>query len=102
MYLMYNSSYDINTAVCAGASGAVFGLMGVGLVICFFNRDKFKSMKLSHKIVLALYGIIFTYFANDELISWTTFSHNNGFIVGIMIMLIVYFSNAKIKEQVQN
>ncbi len=102
MYLMYNSSYDMNTAVCAGASGAVFGLMGVGLIICLFNRDKFKSMKLSHKIVLALYGIIFTYLANGELISWTTFAHNNGFIVGIIIMLIVYFSNTKIKEKVQN
>ncbi len=102
MYSMYDPSYDMNTAVCAGASGAVFGLMGVGLVICLFHKDKFKAMKLSHKIVLALYGIIFTYLANGELISWTTFAHNNGFIIGIILMLILYFSSAKMKEKVQN
>ncbi len=102
IYLLFNPGYDMSTEVSAGASGAIFGLMGVGLVICLFSKDKFKSMKLSSKIVLAIYGVVFTYLANDEFISWTTFAHNNGFIIGIIIMLILYFASDKIRKKVKS
>lgn len=102
LYLIYNPSFDFNSVVSAGASGAIFGLMGIGLVICLFNKEKFKIMKRSHKIVLALYGIIFTYLANGELITWTTFAHNTGLFVGIICMIILYFISPKIREKIQN
>lgn len=102
IYLLYDPSFEVNNAVSVGASGAIFGLMGVGLVICLLNKKKFKLMKLSHRIVLLLYGVIFTYLANGKLITWTTFAHNIGFIVGIITMLILYLTVNKIRVKVQN
>lgn len=102
LYSIYNSSFNANRAVSMGASGAIFGLMGIGLVICLLSKERFKTMKRSHKIVLALYGIIFTYLAIGELISWTTFAHNTGLFVGIICMIILYFISPKIREKIQN
>lgn len=102
LYLLYNPSFDIKNVVSVGASGAIFGLMGVGIIICIFGKNKFQSMKLSHKVILAIYGIVFTYLANGSFISWTTFAHNIGLIIGIITMLIIYFTSNKLKDKIQN
>lgn len=94
------SGESLDGQICAGASGAIFGIIGIALVICILNKNNFKDMTKTKKIILAIYGIVFTYIANG-FISWTMFAHNSGFIVGMIVMGLLYFIPS-VKGKVNN
>ncbi len=74
-------------SVSAGASIAVFGLMGANLAMCFTNKEYIKTFSKKEKILLIIYGLVFTYTSG----SWTMVAHNTGLILGVVIYLIYYY-----------
>lgn len=84
-----DKSFIIGQTTELGASGGVFGLMGCALALCIINKEYFKELSLFKKIILAFYGIVFTYLANNSFVSWTMFAHNSGFVIGFIIMYIL-------------
>ena len=72
------------TAVTAGASSAIFGLMGALLVLVFMNRDLARMLG-SWVFMTIAYNLYYTFV--DHHIS--TFGHLGGFIGGIVITLLV-------------
>ncbi len=90
LYSLIDKGYNPNTLIQVGSSIGVFGVMGMcfGYILC--NKGSIKKVKKSYKIVLAIYGIIFTYFMNGDNY-WTLFAHNIGFILGIILYLLLYF-----------
>lgn len=90
LYALVDKGYEPNTMLQIGSSIAVFGLIGMDLGYVLTHKGSFKKIKKSYKIVLIIYGILFTYFANSDNY-WTLFAHNIGFILGIIFYLILYF-----------
>lgn len=90
IYGLIDPSYDTNTFVQVGSSIGVFGIIGMSFGYILMHKGSIKKIKKSHRIVLAIYGIFFTYFMNGDNY-WTLFAHNIGFILGILIYLILYF-----------
>lgn len=86
---LIDKSFIIGQTTELGASGGVFGLMGCALALCIINKPFFKELSLFKKIILAFYGIFFTYLANGSFVSWTMIAHNSGFIIGFVIMYIL-------------
>lgn len=86
---LIDKSFIIGQTTELGASGGIFGLMGCALALCVVNKSLFKELSLFKKIILAFYGIVFTYLANDSLVSWTMIAHNSGFVIGFIIMYIL-------------
>lgn len=87
VYLLLDKSFDSDSFVACGASGGIMGLIGAGLIICLYSEQKFKSISVMKRIILAMYGIIFTYLANGKIISMTMVAHNIGMAVGIIAMI---------------
>lgn len=90
IYALIDKTYDVNTLVQIGSSIGVFGLIGMCLGYVLMHKGSIKEIKKSYKIVLAIYGVFFTYFMNGENY-WTLFAHNIGFILGITVYLVLYF-----------
>lgn len=72
-------STDNAAFISGGASGSVFGF--IGLLIAFSLKEKGfvkSNFKLGWIIFLALYGVLFTY----PMGIWTIVTHNLGVIIG--------------------
>ena len=98
LYPLIDASYNQDTFAQVGSSIGVFGIMGMCLGYVFTHKGSMKEIKNSHKIILAIYGIIFTYFMNIDNY-WTLFAHNIGFILGIIVYITLYFLIFKKKEK---
>jgi len=98
IYGLIDKAYNPNTLVQVGSSIGVFGVMGMCLGYNLMHKGSIKKVKKSNKIVLAIYGIFFTYLMNGDNY-WTLFAHNIGFILGIILYLILYFIIFKHKEK---
>lgn len=73
-----------------GASGGIFGLIGVSLAAIFFDIKSFKKIGMPTIIVMAVYGFLTTYVVS---LGWTTLCHNVALIVGLVVgtLLILPF-----------
>ncbi len=98
LYPILDKSYNLNTVAQVGSSIAVFGIIGMNLGYVLTHKGSMKEIKKSYKIVLAIYGVFFTYFMNSETY-WTVLAHNVGFIMGIVLYIIMYYLFFKRKEQ---
>lgn len=98
IYALIDKSYDVNTLLQIGSSIGVFGLIGMCLGYNLMHKGRIKKVKKSYKIVLAIYGVFFTYFMNSNNY-WTLFAHNIGFIIGILLYIMLYFLIFKRKEK---
>ena len=56
-----------------------------------------KEIKKSAKIILAVYGIFFTYLMNEGSY-WTLMAHNVGFLLGIGVYVGIYYLYFRKKE----
>ena len=75
-----NDIYDYS----AGASGAIFGLLGVLVVIAFYNKGRVKDLSLMNMLILFILTLV------DGLMSEgiDNVAHAAGFMAGILLSLI--------------
>lgn len=98
IYSLIDKTYNPDILIQVGSSIGVFGIIGMDLGYILMHKGSIKKVKKSYKIILAIYGIFFTYLMNSENY-WTLFAHNIGFILGIITYLLLYFIIFKTKEK---
>ncbi len=78
--------YTGNYSVSAGASGAIFGLMGALIYVAIRNKGQIGNLGSSRLIMMALFSLYygFTSTGVDNL------AHLGGLFFGIIISIIVY------------
>ncbi len=74
-------------AYTAGASIAVFGLIGIAVGKIIVDKSFIKKFKKGAIIYMIIYGLLFTYTSG----TWTIAAHNTGLILGIITYLIYYY-----------
>ncbi len=72
--------------VSMGASGGIFGLIGVSLAALFFDIKSFKKIGKPTLIASAIYGVLTTYIAS---FGWTTVCHNVSMILGLIVGTVI-------------
>lgn len=90
IYGLIDKSYDSSLLVQVGSSIGVFGLIGMCFGHVLTHKGSIKDVKKSTKIVLAIYGVVFTYLMNSGNY-WTLFAHNIGFILGMLVYIVLYY-----------
>lgn len=90
IYCLIDKAYDPDTLLQVGSSIGVFGVIGMCFGYVLMHKGSIREIKKSHKIILAIYGVFFTYGMNGDNY-WTVFAHNIGFILGIFMYIILYF-----------
>ena len=83
-----NMTYDY----AAGASGAIFGLLGILCVIAIFNKGRVKDLSLMNMIIL------FAMTVADGFLSEgiDNVAHISGFIAGVLAGVILMLTNQKV------
>lgn len=83
-----NDIYDYS----AGASGAIFGLLGVLVVIAFYNKGRVKDLSLMNMIILFILTLV------DGLMSEgiDNVAHAAGFTAGILAGIVLLLVNQKV------
>lgn len=83
-----NDIYDYS----AGASGAIFGLLGVLVVIAFYNKGRVKDLSLMNMIILFILTLV------DGLMSEGIYNvaHAAGFMAGILAGIVLLLVNQKV------
>ena len=79
---------DTSQSLAGGASGGIFGLMGMDFIYCILKKGRIKSISKIMRIYLAFYGIVFTY----SLGMWTICAHNISFAIGFLSGLCLFKS----------
>ena len=82
--------------VAMGASGGIFGLIGVSLAAIFFDIKSIAKIGKPTLIVSAIYGVLTTYVVS---FGWTTVCHNVsmtlGLVFGTAVILPFYLYRKK-------
>lgn len=83
-----NDIYDYS----AGASGAIFGLLGVLVVIAFYNKGRVKDLSLMNMLILFILTLV------DGLMSEgiDNVAHAAGFMAGILAGIVLLLVNQKV------
>ena len=87
-----------NVALCMGASGAVYGVLGALVIYAFLS--KIKEYKISISRILFLIG--FSVVAGMQSTNVDHAAHIGGFVFGIILAFIFYiFEKNKKKKMVK-
>ncbi len=79
---------EVRATISDGASGGIFGLIGVALASIFFDMKSFKEIDKPTIIVSSIYGIFVTYIVS---FGWTTVCHNVGLCLGLVFGSLIIF-----------
>ena len=87
-----NCFYNDTYAYSAGASGAIFGLLGVLVVIAFYNKGRVKDLSLMNMLILFILTLV------DGLMSEgvDNVAHAVGFMAGILAGVVLLLTNQKV------
>lgn len=77
---------DTADSVTGGASGAVFGFVGIAAARWFLDKSTRSEYTKKQKVFLIIYGVVFTYFMGD----WTMCCHNIGFAIGLALGIVLF------------
>ncbi|MCP1110018.1 rhomboid protease GluP [Lachnospiraceae bacterium PM6-15] len=83
----FTESYSIS----AGASGAIFGLMGALIYVAIRNKGRIGNLGSNRLIMMALFSLYYGYTSTgvDNL------AHLGGLIFGVLIAILVYHPKKK-------
>ena len=93
MYMMYKNN---NMAVSAGASGAIFGMVGALLYIVLINKGRLEDItlrRLGFMVILSLY-LGYTSTGVDNM------AHLGGLVSGFVLAAILYRKRNKYKSRI--
>ena len=92
-----NCFYNEIHAYSAGASGAIFGLLGVLVVIAFYNKGRVKDLSLMNMLILFILTLV------DGVMSEgvDNVAHAAGFIAGIFTGVLLLLTNQKVVKNSQ-
>ena len=87
-----NFFYNNIHAYSAGASGAIFGLLGVLVVIAIYNKGRVRDLSLVNMLILFILTLA------DGLMSEgvDNVAHAAGFIAGILAGVLLLLTNQKV------
>ena len=87
-----NFFYNDIHAYSAGASGAIFGLLGVLVVIAIYNKGRVRDLSLVNMLILFILTLA------DGLMSEgvDNVAHAAGFIAGILAGVLLLLTNQKV------
>lgn len=87
-----NCFYDHTYDYSAGASGAIFGLLGVLVVIAIYNKGRVKDLSLLNMLILFVLTLV------DGMMSEgvDNVAHAAGFVAGILAGIILLMTNQKV------
>ncbi len=74
------------STISTGASGGIYGIMGLSLAAIFFDIKSIKEMDKTAIIVLAGYGFLTTYWIS---FGWTTICHNVSLLLGLALGTLI-------------
>lgn len=84
----YNNTY----AYSAGASGAIFGLLGVLVVIAFYNKGRVKDLSLINMLILFILTLV-----NGKMSEGIdNVAHVAGFAAGLVSGIVLLLTNQKV------
>lgn len=86
--VIYNLASDTN-AVCAGASGAIFGVIGALIYIVLANKGRLEDLTGARLLILVAYTL-YTGFTSSGI---DNVAHVGGLIVGFLLAIILYRKN---------
>ena len=85
-YMFLSSTYNVS----AGASGAVYGLLGGLIYLLILNRGKFRGLSVSVvRIILVICWIVFGLF--DPRVD--NMAHLGGMLAGLLLTVLLYRRN---------
>ena len=93
--VIYNLAQD-TSVVCAGASGAIFGVIGALLYIVLANRGRLEELTGTRLIILVAYTL-YTGFTSSGI---DNAAHIGGLIAGFLLGVVLYGKNRAKKENV--
>ena len=90
-----NCFYDNTYEYSAGASGAIFGLLGILVVIAIYNKGRVKDLSLMNMLILFVLTIV------DGVMSEgiDNVAHAAGFFAGILAGIVLLLSHQISREE---
>lgn len=86
--------YDLRqgeAAVSAGASGAVFAVMGGMILVVLCNKGRLEDLSMRQILVLAVFSLYFGFTSSGV----DNAAHLGGFLAGFILAVIVYHPRRK-------
>lgn len=80
----------------AGASGAIFGLMGIMIMLAIFNKGRISDMSLWNLAVLSVLTILNGYVSGENI---DNAAHIGGLVAGLIIGVIIALTNQKVVKK---
>ncbi len=91
----YRANQDV---VSAGASGAVYGIIGLLIVMVFFHRGKLEGLYFPRVVVMAILVLYSgVYQSNVDVVA-----HVAGFVCGILFGIILYMMRIVIRNSIRS
>lgn len=84
----YNDTYDY----AAGASGAIFGLLGVLVVIAVANKGRVRDLSLTNMLILLILTVV-NGFLSEGI---DNVAHVGGFAAGLIAGVLLMLTNQKV------
>lgn len=78
------------TVVAAGASGAVYGMMGALIYIVMRNRGQIEGLSLGNIVLLTIFGVCNLFLSKD-----VNYAHIGGLIGGFILTKMIYLVSGK-------
>jgi rhomboid protease GluP len=80
-----------------GASGAIFGLMGIMIVVAFFNKGHVSGISLWNLVVLSILTILNGYVSEGI----DNVAHVSGLVFGIIVGIFIILLKQKVVKNTQ-
>lgn len=83
---LWSSLYRDELTVSAGASGAIFGVVGGLLYVVTINRGRLENLNTRQLAIMALFSL----YAGFTTVGTNNMAHISGLVIGILAAIILY------------
>lgn len=83
---MYVSIHDYQQAVGAGASGAIFGVIGGLLYVVAVNRGRLEDLSVRQLVIMIVFSLYFGFTSTGV----DNVAHVAGLVIGVLLAMLMY------------